>query len=96
MVMVWLEGGQGEVRGASPPPPLHHPKLPHLDPPPNRPPRPPPPPPHPSLKPPVQCPPPPSPPGGLRPTSTWGVWHKALVLVYWGGGLARSRGGWLC
>ena len=31
MVMVWLEGGQGEVRGACPPP---HPKFPYLDPPP--------------------------------------------------------------
>ena len=31
--MVWLEGGQGEVRGAcAPPPPPKHPKLPHLDP----------------------------------------------------------------
>ena len=40
MVMVWLEGGQGEVSGACPP---HHPKLPHL---------PPPPPHHPSLDPP--------------------------------------------
>ena len=46
MVMVWLEGGQGEVRGACAPPPppntpnrptwtpSHHPELPHLDPPP--------------------------------------------------------------
>ena len=44
MVMVWLEGGQGEVRGAcAPPPPRNttnhptwtptpHPKSPHLDP----------------------------------------------------------------
>ena len=48
MLMVWLEGGQGEVRGAYPPPTPntpksphldphpHHPDLPHLDPPPNR------------------------------------------------------------
>ena len=37
MVMVWLEGGQGEVRGAcAPPPPTpQHPKSPHLDPPPH-------------------------------------------------------------
>ena len=35
MVMVWLEGGQGEVRGACAPPPPPHPKLPHLEPPPN-------------------------------------------------------------
>ena len=47
MVMVWLEGGQGEVKGACAPPPPpntpncptwtpphHHPELPHLDPPP--------------------------------------------------------------
>ena len=34
MVMVWLEGGQGEVSGACAPPPPQHPKLPHLDPPP--------------------------------------------------------------
>ena len=33
MVMVRLEGGQEEVRGACAPPP-QHPKLPHLDPPP--------------------------------------------------------------
>ena len=57
MVMVWLEGGQGEVRGAcapppptpqiappGPPPPHHHPELPHLDPPPTDPPGGPPPP----------------------------------------------------
>ena len=72
MVMVWLEGGQGEVRGACPPPP--HPKLPHLDPPPNSPhlhpppkpllapPPPPPPPIRPSLTPPSHPPPPPPPP----------------------------------
>ena len=30
MVMVWLEGGQGEVRGACALPPPH-PKSPHLD-----------------------------------------------------------------
>ena len=35
--MVWLEGGQGEVRGACAPPPApQHPKSPHLEPP-NRP-----------------------------------------------------------
>ena len=57
MVLVWFEGGQGEVRGACAPPapptpqiappepPPPHLKLPHLDPPPpNRPPRSPPPP----------------------------------------------------
>ena len=44
MVMVWLEGGQGEVRGACAPLPPQHPKSPHLDPPPNRPSRSPPPP----------------------------------------------------
>ena len=33
-VSVWLEGGQGEVRGACAPPPPQHPKSPHLDPPP--------------------------------------------------------------
>ena len=32
MVMLWLEGGQVEVRGACAPPP--HPKLPHMDSPP--------------------------------------------------------------
>ena len=39
MVMVWLEGGQGEVRGACAPPPSppEHPKSPHLDPPPHHP-----------------------------------------------------------
>ena len=56
MVMVWLEGGQGEVSGACAPPP-QHPKLPHLDPPP---PTDPPeaPPPQPTLP---KPPPPPSP-----------------------------------
>ena len=34
MVMVWLEGGQGEVRGTCAPPP---PKWHHLDPPPPQP-----------------------------------------------------------
>ena len=34
MVMVWLEGGQEEVRGACAPPP-QHPKSPNLDPPPH-------------------------------------------------------------
>ena len=67
MVMVWLEGGQGEVRGACAPPPPH-PKLPHLEPPP--PPQPtlperPPPPPKPLLD-------PPPPPRGLWPTVSWG------------------------
>ena len=74
--MVWLEGGQGEVSGASPPPPprANHeglvptpphttPKCPTWTPPPTDPP---------------DCPPPhrpsltPPPPRGLRPTSTWG------------------------
>ena len=36
MVMVWLEGGQGEVRGACAPPP-QHPKSPYLEPPPTTP-----------------------------------------------------------
>ena len=57
MVMVWLEGGQGEVRGACAPPPApQHPKSPHLDPPPPNRPSWSPPPIRPSLKPP---PPPP-------------------------------------
>ena len=57
MVMVWLEGGQGEVRGACAPPlpPPPHPKSPHLDPPPNRPARSPSPP-KPLLDPPPQLP----------------------------------------
>ena len=57
------EGGQGEVTGAcAPPPSHHHPKLPHLGPPPHAPPDTPP---HrPSLNPPLQCPPPPPPPQG--------------------------------
>ena len=73
MVMVWLEGGQGEVRGACAPPP-QHPKSPHLDPPPTDPPGAPPPkplldpPPSPLPEPPLQCPPP----RGLRPTVSWG------------------------
>ena len=64
----WLEGGQGEVRGACapPPPPLTTPNLPTWTPPPtdppNRPPPPPPPPPRPSLNPPLPMPPPPPPP----------------------------------
>ena len=64
MVMVWLEGGQGEVRGACPPPP-NTPNCPTWTPPPNRPSRSPPPqpllypPPSPSLNPPLQSPPPP-------------------------------------
>ena len=69
MVMVWLEGGQGEVRGASPPPhtpnrptwiPPPHPNSSHLDPPPTVP-----EPPHsPLLDPPLPCPPLPPPPQG--------------------------------
>ena len=55
MVMVWLEGGQGEVRGACPPPHPQHPKSPHLDPPPH----------HPNL--PHQDPPPPTDPPGAPP-----------------------------
>ena len=35
MVMVWLEGGQEEVRGACAPPLPQHPKSPNLDPPPH-------------------------------------------------------------
>ena len=78
MVMVWLEGGQGEVRGACAPPP-QHPKSPHLDPPPTTtlncptwtpPPAPPIPPPFALPEPPPQMPPPP--PRGLRPTVSWG------------------------
>ena len=65
MVMLWLEGGQGEVRGACAPPPPQHPKSPHLDPPPPNPPsRSPPPPPEPLLDPPSNAPPPPPPPQG--------------------------------
>ena len=72
MVRVWLEGGQGEVRGACAPPPPHHhpphPKSPHpdplsptnpLDPAPHRP----------SLNPLSNAP---TPLGGLWPTSTGG------------------------
>ena len=57
MVMVWLGGWQGEVRGTCAPPPKSF----HLDPrPPTAPPdRPPPAPHHPSLNPPLQSPPPP-------------------------------------
>ena len=75
MVMVWLEGGQGEVRGAcAPPPPPPHPKSPYLDPaptpnrptgpppPPTDPPGAPPPPFAPPRPPPLPCPPPPPPP----------------------------------
>ena len=63
MVMVWLDGGQGEVRGAcAPPPPQHHhPKSPHLDPPPPKP-----------TPPSTPLPEPPPPLGGLRPISTGG------------------------
>ena len=62
MVMLWLEGGQGEVRGACGPPPPH-PKSPRLDPPPQ-----------PTLLDPPHSPPldPPPPPRGLRPTVSWG------------------------
>ena len=71
MVMLWLEGGQGEVRGACAPPPPQHPKSPHLDPPPPTLPEPPPiAPPRPP--PPMPPPPPPPPPRGLRPTVSWG------------------------
>ena len=57
MVMVWLEGGQGEARGACAPPPplappLNTPNLPTWTPPPNRP----------SLNPPPSNAPPPPPP----------------------------------
>ena len=76
MVMVLLEGGQREVRGA--PPPLHHPKLPHLDPPPPEPSGPPPPSHRPSLSPPLQCFPPPPP---------WGP----SAHFYSGGGVYKSE-----
>ena len=66
MVMVWLEGGQGEVRGAYAPLPTDPPRAP---PHPNRPSRTPhakpllDPPPNSRLpEPPLQCPPPPPPP----------------------------------
>ena len=66
MVMVWLEGGQEEVRGACAPP------SPPTDPPGVPPPPKPlldPPPPHlPLPEPPLQCPPP----RGLPPTVSWG------------------------
>ena len=72
-----------------PPPSHHHPKLPHLGPPPqptlptpppNRPSRPPPP--HrPSLNPPIQCPPPPPPPPPKGPSAHF----------YWGGGELRTK-----
>ena len=85
MVMLWLEGGQGEVRGAcAPPPPTPQmappgpppppaPRIAPLGPPPNRPSRSPPP--QPLLYPPPHSPslnPPPPPPRGLRPTVSWG------------------------
>ena len=60
------EGGQGEVTGACAPPP-HHPKLPHLDPPPTDPPDRPPPPPSPLPEPPPPIPPPPPPLGAFGP-----------------------------
>ena len=59
MVMVWLEGGQGEVRGAYVPPPPH-PKSLRLDPP--QPTLLDPPPISPPPDPPLPCPPPPPPP----------------------------------
>ena len=64
MVMVWLEGGQGEVRGAyaPPPPPARPPATP------NRPTWTPPTPPLPEPAPPMPPPPPP----GLQPNSTLG------------------------
>ena len=67
MVMLWLEGGQGEVRGACPPPPNRPtwtppPTDPPGDPPPNRPSRSPPPPIAPRRPPPPNPPPPPPPP----------------------------------
>ena len=61
MVMVWLEGGQGEVRGACPPPNPQHHKLPHLDPPPPQPPQFAPPGPPPPNRPSRSPPPPPKP-----------------------------------
>ena len=77
MVMLWLEGGQGEVRRACAPPPT--PQVAHLDPPPQTDP-PGAPPPSPLLDPPSNAPPPPPPPPppprGLRPTvSMGGSWR---------------------
>ena len=61
MVMLWLEGGQGEVRGAcAPPPPT--PQIAQPGPPP-QPTLPEPPPPSPLLDPPSNAPPPPPPQG---------------------------------
>ena len=71
MVMVWLEGGQGEVRGACAPPPPH-PKSPRLDPPPQPTLLDPPPIRPPPLTPPSHAPPPPKGDhvqGQARPTS---------------------------
>ena len=79
MVMVWLEGGQGEARGAYDPPPPSPPNTPNrptwtppppraIDPPGAPPPKPLLDPPHrPSLNRPSNPPPP-----GLRPTVSWG------------------------
>ena len=76
MVMVWLEGGQGEVRGACAPPHHHyHPESPHFDPPPTS--RPPPPPPRSSPYPPSNS----FPPG----------WAFGPLLL-WGGGCVQKRG----
>ena len=69
MVMVWLEGGQGEVRGACAPPPptpnrptwIPPPQIAPPDPPP-QPTLPEPPPQAPPRPPPIPCPPPPPPP----------------------------------
>ena len=92
MVMVWLEVGQGEVRGACAPPP--HPNSPHLDPPP---PSRPPPLPRSSLNPHSNAPPPPPPQGGLQPTSTLtggGVAYKSEETAPpWGTACARGKRG---
>ena len=95
MVMVWLEGGQGEVRGACAPPPPPTPQIapPGPPPPPPRnaplgpppqptlpePPAPPIPPPLALPEPPLRCPPPPPPPS-LR------VFHRIWVFFFGGGG----------
>ena len=73
MVMVWLEGWQGEVRGAYDP----SPKSPHLDPPPRQLTLPEPPPPKPLLDPPHR--PSPNPPSNAPPPPPKGASGQQLV-----------------